>query len=407
MKRSLLSLWFLCVGLWACAQEFDTYFKDSTLRIDCRFSGTVAHQSVSVDRLYKSAGWYGRRMRMDSLPVEGNGQVLLRHHATKRVIYKQSFSTLFQEWLSYPEATQRNRSFEDVLLVPMPKDTVEVTIALCDNRRKVMVETTFPVYPGDILIRPIGDQPTPFVQIQAPADSSHCIHLAFLAEGYTEEEMPKYEKDVHRAVEAIFRHEPFKSFRKNFCIVAVKSASQESGVSVPRAGQWRKTAVGAHFDTFYSSRYLTTPNLCKVHDLLAGIPYEHIIILANTKTYGGGGIYGQYLLATTDHPSSEPVIVHEFGHSFCGLADEYAYENEQIPMYPHDVEPWERNITTQVDFQGKWENIPDAGMYEGAGYSLRGVYRAYKDCRMRSNDTPDFCKACQKALQEYIRFFLE
>ncbi len=105
----------------------------------------------------------------------------------------------------------------------------------------------------------------------------------------------------------------------------------------------------------------------------------------------------------------KPVVVHEFGHSFAGLADEYAYENEAIPLYPHDIEPWEKNITTKVDFKGKWEDLigkdPEAGFFEGAGYSLNGIWRGYEDCRMRTNTYPDFCPVCRRAIAEVIEFY--
>lgn len=109
-----------------------------------------------------------------------------------------------------------------------------------------------------------------------------------------------------------------------------------------------KTAVSSHFDTFYSDRYLTTRSVKAIHNWLAGIPYEHIIILANTDTYGGGGIYNSYTLTTAHHSMFRPVVVHEFGHSFGGLADEYAYDEAPSPLYPYDIEPWEPNITTLV-----------------------------------------------------------
>ena len=199
--------------------------------------------------------------------------------------------------------------------------------------------------------------------------------------------------------------------RDRFNVVAVKAVSAESGTSSPATGEWKNTVLGSHFDTFYSSRYLTTLRLKTLHDVLAGTPYEHIIVLVNTDQYGGGGILNSYNLAMTHHPKFSPVVVHEFGHSFAGLADEYAYDFEDIPMYPHDVEPWEPNITTKVDFRNKWENLigtdSQAGFYEGAGYSLKGVYRAYPDCRMRTNENPEFCKACRQALVRLINFYTE
>ena len=251
-----------------------------------------------------------------------------------------------------------------------------------------------------------------------------------MAEGYKKEEMPTFINDANIAIEALFEHEPFKSMRDRFNIIAVESPSADSGTSEPSKGVWRNTVLGSHFDTFYSNRYLTTLNLKALHDVLAGTPYEHIIVLVNTSEYGGGGILNSYNLSMTHHPYYRQVVVHEFGHSFAGLADEYAYEQEQIPMYPHDVEPWEKNITTLVDFHNKWEGlispqtpIPTTinvgskkkagktkktstiGVYEGAGYSLKGVYRPCPDCRMRSNVHEEFCPACQKALRELIDFY--
>lgn len=406
MKRIILTCIFSAAFLLCGAQDFDTFFCDSTIRIDYEFSGTSTEQHIALDDIYKSNHWYGRRHNLNKLPVEGNGQLIVRDHRTQLVIYCQSFSTLFQEWQSYPVSKSSTQSFENVFLFPMPKDTVDVTVELRNNRRVVTSTLTQQIAPRDILIRRIGDENrTPYVVMQQPDDSNHCIHLAYMAEGYRQEEMPKFLNDVRKAMSALFAHEPFKSNKGKFSIIAVESPSHDSGTSEPSKGIWKQTALGSHFDTFYSDRYLTTTDIRRMHDWLAGIPYEHIIALVNTDRYGGGGIYGEYLLATIDNKYSDEVVVHEFGHSFCGLADEYAYDDEQVAMYPKDVEPWEKNITTRVDFHDKWENIPGAGFYEGAGYTLHGVYRAYPDCRMRSNKIPSFCKACQKAIQDYIDFF--
>ena len=406
MIRILFIILTICCALPVRAQRFDDYFTDATLRIDYEFSGNARQQTIAVDEYCQSPHWYGRRTNLDSLPVEGNGQITVRDHRTQRVIYRNSFSTLFQEWLSYPESQTTSRCFENVFLVPMPRDTVDITLDMRNNRRQITNTLTETVAPTDILIRHTGEKGvTPYEVIQLPHDTAHCIHLAYLAEGYTAAEMDKFVADVRHAMSALFSHDPFKSMKDRFYIVAVKSPSEDSGTSEPGKGIWKHTAIDSHFDTFYSERYLTVPNIRRMHDWLAGIPYEHIIALVNSKRYGGGGIYGEYLVSTVDNKYSDQVVVHEFGHSFCGLADEYAYEEEQIPMYPHDVEPWERNITTKVNFHNKWENIPGAGFYEGAGYSLKGVYRAYPDCRMRSNVIPSFCLACQKAIADYIRFF--
>lgn len=392
------------------AQDFNTAFSDSTLRIDYIFSGNANQQHIAVDQLNIMPRWYGKKQRLAELPMEGNGQITVRDHHTKRILYRNSFSTLFQEWLTYDEAKHTSRAFENVFLVPMPKDTVDITVTLNDNRRETMTQLTHTVAPSDILIKHIGERNrTSFETLQTAQDTSRCIHIAFLAEGYRTGEMDIFLKDAAEATEALFAHEPFKAMRSRFNIIAVKAPSADSGTSEPSKGVWKNTALHSHFDTFYSNRYLTTLRLKAVHDWLAGLPYEHIIILVNTHQYGGGGILNSYNLSMTHHPSFKPVVVHEFGHSFAGLADEYAYDFEEIPMYPLDIEPWEQNITTKVKFSDKWQdmmgNVPSVGLIEGAGYSLKGIYRASHDCRMRTNDTPEFCPVCQRAIQRVIDFY--
>lgn len=411
MRKVILFILFALTGTTIEAQNFNDFFTDNTLRIDYTFAGNKQEQHIAVDQLNAIPKWYGKRQHLSELPVEGNGQITVRTHSTGKVIYRNSFSTLFQEWLSYDESKSISRSFENVFLVPMPKDTVEVTLELRDNRRQVMASLTHQVVPTDILIRHIGEKDvTPYITLQQAADTNRCIHLAFIAEGYTKDEMATFIKDADTAVEAMFEHEPFKSMRNRFNIIAVEAPSAESGTSEPAKGIWKNTALHSHFDTFYSDRYLTTLHLKDLHNWLAGTPYEHIIVLVNSSKYGGGGILNSYNLTSTHHLYYKPVVVHEFGHSFCGLADEYAYEQEDIPMYPHDIEPWEPNITTKVDFAKKWQDMlhqkdKAIGLYEGAGYSLKGVYRAYPDCRMRTNQNPEFCKVCQRALIRLINFY--
>ena len=410
MKRLCFLFFVVLSALGISAQDFNSWFQDKTLRIDYIFSGNDHEQHIAVDELCQSPRWYGKRQRLAELPMEGNGQITVRDSVSGKIIYRNSFSTLFQEWQSYPEAKTIDKSFENVFLVPMPKRTVKVTLDLRDNRRQISASLTHVVNPNDILIRHIGEKGVnPYVYLQKAADTTRCIRIAYVAEGYTKAEMSKFLEDARRAMGYLFSYEPFKSSRNRFSLVAVESPSVDSGVSIPRKGIWKNTALLSNYDTFYSERYLTTLHLKRLHDCLAGIPYEHIIVLVNTERYGGGGILNSYDLCAAHNSTFRPVVVHEFGHSFAGLADEYAYDTEEVPMYPHDVEPWEKNITTKVDFKGKWENLigkdPKAGFYEGAGYSPKGVYRAYPDCRMRTNENPDFCPACRQAIQAVIDFY--
>ena len=428
MKRTSLLIFIALATatIAAHAQKYEEFFSDSTLRVNCIFAGNEKQQNIYIDNMYKMPRWYGRKSRLGEYPVEGNAQYELTDRKTGKIIYRNSMSTLFQEWLTYPEAKTSSKSFENVILMPMPKDTADLKVYIKNNRRETVATINQTIAPTDILIRVDGKHPASYEVLQQAADTTHCIHIAFLAEGYTKEEMPKFLADARTATDAIFEHSPFKEFQDRFNIIAVKSESAESGTSVPSKGIWKNTALGSNFDTFYSERYLTTLNLNRVHDWLAGTPYEHIIILVNTDVYGGGGILNFYNLGATGHKAFKPVIVHEFGHSFAGLADEYAYDFEQIPMYPLDVEPWEQNITTLKDFHGKWEGLikkgtplptPEnknsekakgkVGLYRGAGYNTKDVYRGEQDCRMRTNQCKYFCTVCRNALTKLIKFYTE
>ena len=407
MKKYLLLLMTL-FSLSVQAQDFEQFFSDSTLRLDYIFAGDVNQQYIYVDQLSKSHRWYGRRHRLAELPLAGNGQITVFDKMTGIVIYRHSFSTLFQEWLATDEAKHTKKSFENVFLIPYPQQPVRIKVELRDYHDKVTTELVHEVDPRDILIRQLQrKKEAPYITLQQAADTTCCIHIAYVAEGYTAEQMDQYLDDCHVAMEALFEHEPFKTLRNRFNVIALCSPSHDSDVSQPGKGIWRNTALASHFDTFYMTRYLTTLHLKQLHDWLAGTPYEHIIVLANTAHYGGGGIYNSYNLSYTRGKHFRPVVVHEFGHSFGGLGDEYPY-GDSDPMYFADTEPWEPNLTTTTKNPAKWQDLIDAGkagLIEGGGYLSKGVWRGQEDCRMRTNEHPDFCPVCQQALTKLIYFY--
>lgn len=425
MKKYSLFLLCLVAVLALHAQNFTDYFADKTLRVDYIFTGNAAKQEICLDGLSSLPSWAGRKHHLSELPLQGNGQITMRDVASGNIIYKTSFSALFQEWLETDEAKVVTKGFENTYLLPYPLQPAEIEITLLNPRGNVRASMKYVVDPNDILIHQKGTEHiTPHKYLLKSGDTEKCIDVAILAEGYTPQEMKTFYKDAAIACESLLSHEPFRSMKNRFNIVAVASPSEDSGVSVPRLGEWKRTAFGSHFSTFYSDRYLTTSRVKSIHDALAGIPYEHIIILANTDEYGGGGIYNSYTLTTAHHPKFRPVVVHEFGHSFGGLADEYFYDNDVMTdTYPLDVEPWEQNISTRVNFASKWEDmlvegtpIPTptsesekypVGVYEGGGYSAKGIYRPADDCRMRTNECGAFCPVCQRAIQRIIEFYTE
>lgn len=421
--------WAVALGIGAAlsaagASRFDERFEDRTLRLDYVFGADSLRRYVLLDRMTTSQGWAGRRTNLDSLPYAGDGTITLVDIASGDTIYRHSFSSLFHEWLSTAEARSTPRAFHNSYLVPQPREKARITVCLTDQRRREMARMTHDYDPAEVLIeRRDGIAPLPHRYLhRSPLAADRAIDVAILAEGYTAAETDSFYCHARRAVDAILSHEPFRRMADRFNFVAVASTGRDSGVSVPRTGDWRRTPFSSHFSTFHSDRYLTTDRIGEIHDALTGIPYEHIIILANTDEYGGGGIYNSYTLTTARHKNFRPVVVHEFGHSFGGLADEYFYEGDIMEdSYPADVEPWNPNITTLVDFSSKWKGLLRAdtpvptpvdhkeefpvGVYEGGGYSSKGVYRPADECRMRNNTYPTFCGACQAALARLIEFY--
>ena len=443
----LLPLFLSLLSLSASAQSFDRYFEDATLRLDYIFAGNDHEQHIYLEDQKRQEKWAGRRNRLAEKFLNGNGQITVTDHDSKDVIYVWTFSTLFQEWQLEAEAKTTDRAFETSYNIPFPKNKIDITVTLTDNHNVVTSKLTHTVDPKDILIRRVGENGVPFRYVwkgnnaKDDVNVTDCIDLAILAEGYTEAEMDKFYSDCNRAVEALFAREPFKSMKDRFNVVAVAASSLQSGPSVPLRNKWTNTATGSHYSTFYSDRYLTTRNIHKVYDLLSGVPFEHIIVLANSDIYGGGGIYNQVTVVTSDHPTFNEVLVHEFGHAFGGLGDEYEYGNSADVYYPADTEPWEPNLTTLVDFKSKWEDmmpknqpvptpnnpkVPDyrtidfkdakavealnaatqvVGVFEGGGYQEKGCYRPAQECRMKINEVRDFCPVCARAIRRITDFY--
>ena len=414
MNRTFLFITaiFLMAGE-ACGQQFDDFFEDRTLRLDYVFAGNNREQHIYFGQAYSTPCWAGRRKRLTEMPLAGNGQVRLKDAATGKLLYVHTFSTLFQEWQATEEATKVQKAFEASYNVPFPRQPVEVTVTLTDFHRQVVGQLTHTIHPDDILIRPIGDNGIPWRYVWTPdsvPDLTSCIDLAIVAEGYTAAETDKFYKDCRRAVDALFAHEPFTTLKSRFNVVAVAPASLDGGSSVPHQHQWRRTPVGTHYDTFYSDRYLMTQDIHRLYDVLSGVPFEHIIVLVNTGIYGGGGIYNQVLVTTADHPTFSQVLVHEFGHSYGGLGDEYFYDDAYESSYPADTEPWEPNLTTKVDFEHKWADLlPDptgrVGLFEGGGYQSKGVWRPSQNCRMKTNEAEHFCPVCDRAIRRITDFY--
>lgn len=425
MLKKTLTLLLCCISVTLfAATPYSDFFLDKACRIDFHFCGNARQTAVFLDNIKQEPYWGGRRNHLDHDMNLGDFRFSVIDSLSNTIIYINGFSALFREWQATPEAALVSKSFEQAIQFPFPKKTAVLTIEKRINFHQWQELFRCIINPNDRLIEKREPHPVPVKIICKTATPDKAIDIAVIAEGYTTAEMGKFYADAQRLADNLFTHEPFASNKAKMNIYAIAAPSDDSGISVPQDSAWKRTAVGSNFFTFYEPRYLTTLNVKKVYDFAALVPYDAIYILANTSRYGGGGIYNFYTLVTADNQYTPEVSVHEFGHSFGGLGDEYFYDKDVLSdMYDLKQEPWEPNLTTLVEFDKKWKDLLPAGtpvptpptdqykgkvgVFEGGGYIAKGMYRPSFDCRMRTNSYPEFCPVCRQAIERMIRFLTE
>jgi len=403
MKKILSIIVISFVTLQINAQSFQR------LRIDLVFAGDAQKQEVFLDGMHKEPVWGGPNINSTDQFNYGEYQYKVFNRSGK-VIFSKGFNSLFQEWRTTAEAKTSPRAFSGSYWIPFPKDSVTVVFyERLKNTGKYSELYKLTIDPNDNTINSEKENDFKITPVLVNGESSNKVDIVFIAEGYTEEEMGKFKTDADKFVGYLFNIEPYKSRKADFNIWAVESISKESGTDIPQNDIWKNTIVSSNFYTFKIDRYLTAPDQKLVAKLASNTACDVIYVIVNTNKYGGGGIYNFYGLSMSDHPTEASVFVHEFGHCFAGLADEYytssvAYEE----FYNLKVEPWEPNLTTLVDFESKWKGMMNkngVGLFEGGGYMAKGIYRPYQDCRMKTNTAPGFCPVCTKAINDMIDYY--
>ncbi len=420
---SVFALLFMSLSMSAQVL-FDEHFTDRTMRFDFMLAGNSTSTKVFPVSVREEPFWGGSLTNLTDKFGYGNFRYDIHDAATNTLIYSRGFCTLYQEWQSTAEAKLMERTFHEVATFPFPKNKVNFVLSIRgrDGLFTKLYETT--IDPASYFITREKPEAAMASRIYGSGDPHTSLDIAFIAEGYTRGEMEKFRADVKRMADFLFAEAPFDKYQDRINIWAVEALSQESGTDVPGEGVYVNTALSASYYTFDVDRYLTTQDIRRVNDFAAAAPHDQIIVLINSPRYGGGGVYNYYSAVTSDHQFTPQVLTHEFGHGFAGLADEYyssevAYEE----FYPLNVEPWEPNITTRVNFDAKWKNLiaksvpvptPNTkkytgvtGLFEGGGYSATGIYRPSFDCRMKSNQAETFCEVCQDAIEAMILFYLK
>jgi hypothetical protein len=466
MKRMLAALALLAAATAAAAAAAPA--QPATVRLDYTHSGNALSEQYAIERvLIEPLPWPGNVDKPFDDTNRGNNRLEVADAKTGDLLYSRDFSTVFGEWKTTDEANKVSRGFHESVRFPKPDRPVRVRILKRDERNLFSVAWSVDVdADAPDVVRKQPPAPAKPIPIRVSGPSPRKVDLLVLGDGYTQAEMPKFEADVRRLAKHLFEVSPFKERADDFNVWALAVPTQESGVSRPSTGVHHASALGTRYDIFGSERYVLTLDNRALRDLAQYAPYEFIEILVNNDTYGGGGIFGQFSTAAAGNDWADYLFVHEFGHHFAGLADEYytspvAYQSSGARM-----EPWEPNVTALRDpARLKWKkymaartplptpwpkaeyeaysrdyqkrraalraaNRPEAemnalfkadlahtnalfaqaqyrqaiGAFEGANYETSGYYRPAMQCIMFDR-SGQFCPVCRDGIADIIDLY--
>jgi len=463
MRKPLFAVIVFLFATAAFAARFDELFLDKTMRVNYFHTGNRGDEIIALDSVVSDGPWPGSRTRLlDTLNL-GNYFFEVIDRETNQPIYSRGFASVFGEWVTTDEAKEHAGTLSESVRFPWPRKPVQLVIKKRDKNGAFQQLWSTLIDPSSRFVNPSERKPAgrvwSVIENGAPSDK---VDILVIAEGYTEGELPKFHKDVERLVGKLFATEPFKSRKKDFNVRALDLVEPVSGVHRPRTHDDRRTATGVEYNIFDSERYVLTLDDHRMRDVASSAPYDFLEILVNEKQYGGGGIFNDQATACVDSAFAEYVFVHEFGHHFAALADEYytspvSYETTGGSEHP---EPWEPNVTANgahpkwatdkdVPLPTPWEkdefekhsrevqkerrrlreiNAPESqmdklfteerawdtrflggqtyagkvGAFEGAAYEPRGLYRPELDCIMFTRDEVGFCRVCRKAIERII-----
>jgi hypothetical protein len=457
--RALLAVLLFSLPVYAAAP--------ATMRLDYYHTGDAQHETFAIDRIViEPLPWPGDPAKSIDDTNLGNNFFEVHDKASNRLLYSRGFGSVFGEWVTTDEAKNISRTFSESLRFPVPE--APVTIVLKERQEGEFHDVwTTTIDPKDKFIdnsRP--PSPGPLLTIQKNGEPPTKVDLLIMGDGYTAAERGKFEKDARRFTEILFSRAPFKENRQDFNVWGLCPSADQSGISRPSNGIHRRNPLGTSYDTFDIERYILTTENRALRDYASYAPYEFIEILVNDKTYGGGGIFNLYATVAADSQWAPYVFVHEFGHHFAALADEY-YTSEVAYLPPtKKIEPWEPNVTALLDPTNlKWkdliapgtplptpwkkaefesleqqmqsqrqelrkENRPESemnalfaaeknkeddllahdkysdrvGAFEGADYESRGYYRPQENCIMFTRFDA-FCAVCRRAIERVIGMY--
>ncbi|HEU4711039.1 MAG TPA: IgA Peptidase M64 [Pyrinomonadaceae bacterium] len=331
-----------------------------TMRVDYYHTGDATMEVFSIDRVViEPLPWPGDLKQSIDTSNLGKYFFEVRDQKTKQVLYSRGFASIYGEWETTDEAKSIKRTFQESLRFPAPAAPVSIVLKKRDAKNNFQEIWTTTVDPADQFIdRSKRVAPAPVITIQKAGDPETKVDFLILGDGYTAAEAKKFEADARRLTEVLFSTSPFKEQRRHFNVWAMSPPAPESGVSRPSTGVYRDSPIGATYDAFGSERYVLTFDNRSLRETAEFAPYEFIEVLVNNRTYGGGGIFNLYSTVASDNAFANYVFVHEFGHHFAALADEYYTSSVAYAPATNRVEPWEPNVTALLDVTTlKWRAL--------------------------------------------------
>lgn len=468
MKRfhtsSLISV--LLFSILAGILPLLAFAAPATVRVDYFHSGNADSEIFSLDRVViEPLPWPGHPEKALDTVNRGYFMFRIEDPESGEVLYSRGYSSIFQEWQMTAEAREMNRTFQESVRFPKPDKPVLLRIQKRTAGQAFETVWTAAIDTDDMLVvRAHAPAPAPVLDLHVSGDPARKVDVVILGDGYTKEEAGKFAADAQRLTDVLFTYEPFKKRAADFNVRAINPPAAQSGVNRPSNGTFRYSPSGTTYDAFRAERYILAFDNAGMRELIQNVPYEFIVILGNSETYGGGGIYGLYSTVAADSGWSEYLFVHEFGHHFAALADEYYTSAAVYEASEERPEPWEPNVTALHDpGQIKWahlvepgtllptawpkaefeefqrenqarraqlraQNRPEAemnqlfrdeqsfieqlfaqfpetndvvGAFEGANYQATGYYRPQMNCTMFTrHDT--FCQVCSEAIEAVI-----
>ena len=474
MKRTFRISQFLLILVLFSFQSlgdvsFDQYFKDQTMRLDYFHTGTATEEHFSLDRMVHDGPWAGNKQQLiDELRL-GKYFFEIQDPASGEVLYSRGYSSIYGEWETTGEAKEEWGVFHESVRFPWPVQKVKLVIYKRNQQQKFDPVWEYMVDPNSRKVNPAPlNTPYQVYDVAEHGSAEEKVDIVLLSEGYTQQEMDEFRADADKFAKALFSTEPFASRKEDFNIRAVEVPAPNSGLNHPQQDIYNRSALSVSYGAFGSQRYALGYDNKKIRDAASTVPYEFTAILMNDSIYGGGGIYKLYITAAADNAFHDYLFVHEFGHHFASLADEYYTSATAYEMGSQIVEPYELNVTTHTDKdqikwgdmiredtplptpwgkekfdahsnqiqkkrqqmreakvsedkmeklfmqQREWEEeylsqIPHAGevgAYEGAMYHSKGIYRSEPNCIMFTR-TDHFCAACRRAINMVIDQYTE